>query len=304
LSAPQPGPWAVVVNPSKYDDLAVPKAQVTAACESHGWPEPTWFETTVEDPGTGQARAAAAGGATLICPLGGDGTVRSVAAGLIDTEVPLGLLPGGTGNLLARNLGLPVDDLDAALEAALTGRDAPVDAGLVSFDGGDPEVFLVMTGIGFDAEVVAGASTDLKRHLGWVAYALAGLRSLVRPGFGVRVTAADQRAFTRHAATVMIGNCGELTGGVRLMPGARVDDGLLDVVVASPRSIGSWLTVGVYILTRHRFGHSAIAELTGARVTVVANRPVGAQLDGDPVGDARRVECTVRPGALRVRLPS
>ena len=88
------------------------------------------------------------------------------------------------------------------------------------------------------------------------------------------------------------------------MPGARVDDGLLDVVVASPRSLGSWLTVGVYILTRQRFGHSALAELTGDRIGVEANQPVGAQLDGDPVGDARRVEATVRPAALRVRVPA
>lgn len=303
MPANRTGPWAVVVNPTKYDDLAALKAQVSEVCRSHDWPEPTWYQTTADDPGTGQARAAAEAGAILVCPLGGDGTVRAVATGLLGTDVSLGLLPGGTGNLLARNLGLPIDDLDAALTIALTGRDAPVDAGLVAFDDAEPEVFLVMAGIGLDAETVAGASVELKRQLGWVAYAVSGLRSLVRAGFGVRVVAGGRRAFTQHAATVMIGNCGELTGGVRLMPDAKVDDGLLDVVVVSPRSLGSWLAVGLYLLTRQRFGHSAIAHLQGEGVRVVADEPVDAQLDGDPYGPATALECTVQAGALRVRMP-
>ena len=295
--------WAIVVNPSKYDDLAALQNQVAATCAEHDWPEPTWYQTTAEDPGTGQAREALAAGARLVCPLGGDGTVRAVAAGMLDTGIPLGLLPGGTGNLLARNLSLPLDDLPAALTVAVTGKDTGVDAGLVAFDEREPELFLVMAGMGLDAEAVAGASVELKRRFGWVAYALSGLRSLVRSGFSVRVAAGGQRAFSQHATTVMIGNCGELTAGMRLMPDAQVDDGLLDVAVVSPRSLGSWLAVAAYILTRHRVGHSAIAHLRGAKVTIIAARPVDAQLDGDAVGAVTSISCSVHPGALTVRVP-
>lgn len=294
--------WAIIVNPSKFADLTAVKSQVTAVCTEHDRPEPSWYETTEQDPGTGQASQALDDGATLVCPLGGDGTVRAVAAAMLDTGVPLGLLPGGTGNLLARNLSLPIDDLGAALTAALTGRDTPVDAGMVSFDGREPELFLVMTGMGLDAEAVAGASVELKRRFGWVAYVLSGLKGLVRAGFGVRVNAGGQRAFSQHATTVMIGNCGELTAGVQLMPDARMDDGLLDVAVVSPRSLRSWVAVGAYILTRHRLGYSAIALLRGPQVTITAAKPVDAQVDGDAVGTVTTLTCTVRPGALQVRV--
>lgn len=300
----QPGAWAVVVNPSKFDDLSAVEAKVDQACRDHGWPEPRWYETTHDDPGTGQAARAVSNGARLVCPLGGDGTVRAVAEGLLDAGVPMGLLPGGTGNLLARNLKLPIDDLDAALTTALTGLDHAVDVGLVSFDGDAPVAFLVMAGMGLDADAVGGASTAMKKRFGWVAYAVSGARALVKVGFSVRVDAGAEHALSQHAATVLVGNCGELTGGLRLMPEARVDDGLLDAVLVSPRSITAWLAVGLYVLTLHRWGHTAMVRLTGPEITAVTRKPVLAQLDGDVVGPRNRLSCSVRPGALLVRLPS
>ncbi|MGB4627997.1 MAG: diacylglycerol kinase family protein [Propionicimonas sp.] len=299
----QPGAWAVVVNRSKFDDLTAAEAKVDQACRDHGWPEPRWYETTIEDPGTGQTHRAIAEGAGLVCPLGGDGTVRAVAEGLAGTGIPMGLLPGGTGNLLARNLKLPVDDLDAALTAALTGRNHPVDVGLVGFDDDEPVTFLVMAGMGLDADAVGGASTALKKRIGWLAYALSGAKALVKVGFSVRVDAGAQRALSQHAATVLVGNCGELTGGLRLMPEAKVDDGQLDAVVVSPRSISAWFAVGLYVLTRHRRGHTALVHLSGPQITAVTRKPILAQLDGDVVGPRSRLDCTVRPGALLVRLP-
>jgi diacylglycerol kinase family enzyme len=119
----------IVVNPSKFDDLAQVKSRIVTASRQAGWAEPLFLETTKEDPGTGQARRAVTAHVDLVCPLGGDGTVRAVAEALAGTETPMGLLPGGTSNLLARNLQLPVDSLENALEVAMTGQNLRIDVG-------------------------------------------------------------------------------------------------------------------------------------------------------------------------------
>jgi diacylglycerol kinase (ATP) len=295
--------WAVVVNPSKFDDLDEVRERVLASCAGHGWPEPSWYETTVADPGQGQAREAIAAGAKVVCPLGGDGTVRAVASALVDTGVPLGLLPGGTGNLLARNLKLSVDDLESALTVALDGRDAAIDVGEVTWDDGPPDVFLVMCGMGLDADIMAGVDEELKKKVGWWAYVLSGLRAAFRLGFAVRVKAGSDRLVAQHARTVLVANCGELTGGLLLVPDAEVDDGFLDLVLASPRSLWGWAAIGLHVISRSRRGHGPLVHLQDREMVVRAADPVTAQLDGDAVGEKRVMTCRVRPGALTVRLP-
>lgn len=296
--------WAVVVNPTRFSDLEELRARVHRSCTANGWPEPLWYETTADDPGTGQAREAVAAGARVVCPLGGDGTVRAVASGLIDAEVPMGLLPGGTGNLLARNLGLAVDDLETAITVALTGREAEIDVGEVSWDGDRPDIFLVMCGMGLDAEIMAEVNEEMKKRVGWWAYVLSGVGAAFRLGFAVRVQAGADRLVNQHARTVLVANCGELTGGLQLVPEAEVDDGLLDVVVASPRSLWGWLAIALHFVSASRRGHGPLVHLQDKEVSVRTAEPVAAQLDGDAVGQKRVMSCRVRPGALTVRLPA
>ena len=131
---------AVIVNPTKFDDLAAIRERLVAAATALDWDPPLILETTVEDPGYGQARAALAEGVDVVAPLGGDGTVRMVASALVGTSTPLGLLPAGTGNLLARNLELPVTDLDEAVRLACTGRNRPIDVGFVALHRDSPNL--------------------------------------------------------------------------------------------------------------------------------------------------------------------
>jgi diacylglycerol kinase family enzyme len=297
------GILAVVVNPSKFADLGTVRSQITDDCAAQGVTDVRWYETSKEDPGAGQARQALSDGASIVCSLGGDGTVRSVASTLVGTSVPLGLLPGGTGNLLARNLDLPVEDLDAALAIVLTGTNRCIDVGAVSWDGGSEEVFVVMAGMGMDATMIGDANERIKDAVGWPAYLLSGAKALFNPGFAVTASTPQERAHSRRARMVVVGNCGELTGGVELLPEARLDDGELDMVVVAPHGLFGWLEVVKEIVTSRGTRRTAVRHLTAKSFELRTDRPVGAELDGDAVGARRRMNTRALPQAILVRVP-
>jgi diacylglycerol kinase (ATP) len=299
---------AIIVNPTKFDNLDAVRAQITRGCVTAGWDRPLWVETTAQDPGTGQARQAVLDGATVICPLGGDGTVRAVAAALVGTETPLGLLPGGTANLLARNLNLPTNSLDDALKVALTGQNKRIDVGRLTVDRpGDHErpeehVFLIMAGIGFDAAIMADAPERLKRTVGPLAYTLSGAKNLRGPQFKVRIKVDDSAEFSRRARTVVIGNCGKITGGLVLMPRAQVDDGWLDTVILSPVGVVGWVALAGRVISQKRKGHERVDHHQMKSVTIRCDRPEPVQIDGDTLGEARALSAAVDPLALVVRV--
>ena len=299
---------AIVVNPTKIDNIEAVRDQVTRDALAAGWDTPLWVETTAKDPGTGQARQAVKDGATLICPLGGDGTVRAVATALVGTEIPMGLLPGGTGNLLARNLNLPVDSIEAALKVALTGQNKRVDVGRLSVDTSgedehpDEHIFLVMAGVGFDAAIMADAPERLKKTVGPLAYAFSGLKNLRGPQFRVRIRIDQDPELSRRARSVVVGNCGKLTGGLVLMPQAQVDDGWLDAVILSPTGIVSWAAVAGRVISRRRKGHERVDHHRLRSVTIRCDLPQEVQVDGDTIGQAFAVSATVDPLSLVVRV--
>ena len=314
----------VVVNPIKFDDLADVKDRVAKVCADHGWGEPVFVETTEEDPGVGQAQEALERGVDIVCPLGGDGTVRAVATALVGTDTPMGLLPGGTGNLLARNLELPVDKIEDALEVVLTGNDRRIDVGLVrmipesesaeTLKGEDPptaddprredeEVFLVMTGIGVDAEVMAKTNEKVKGVLGWPAYVFAGIGRMFSRGFMVQVSSGGGDPQIQHARSVIVGNCGSLQGNVELMPDAKLDDGILDGVILAPKGVFGWGAVATDLASRHRRGHRQIVRLTSTVIrATTGGAPVETQIDGDPMGEQHGLTARVLPRALVVRV--
>lgn len=303
-------PWvAVVVNPTKVDDVPARQAWVTQACAQHGLGAPLWLETTVEDPGLGQADTAVEIGAQAVLAYGGDGTVRSVSTRLAGSGVPLGLLPSGTGNLLARNLGIPIGNLDNALTIALTGTERKLDVARVTFahPGEDVpprrEAFLVMAGLGFDAEVMASVEPRLKERVGWWAYVVAGSRLLRGPQTKITMKMDGAPLIYRRVRSVIVGNCGELTGGVRLLPDARPDDGWLDVVTVAPRGIVGWASVATAVLSGSRRGHPLVERWRCRQVDIRAEKPLPMQLDGDPSGVAQTMSVGLEPLGLIVRVP-
>lgn len=311
-------PAAVVFNPTKLTQQEL-AAVIDPATEAAGWGETIWIETTADDPGAGQAREAVRRGASVVLAVGGDGTVRSVAEGLRRTRVPLAILPLGTANLLARNLGLPLDDLEAAVDIAVTGRSHPVDVGLARWlrAGGDvvEHAFVVMAGMGLDAQIMSNTDEGLKRRVGFLAYVKTGAVEVSRNrrmSLTYRLDGGRERRARAHM--MVVGNCGSIGYNVYLMPDAAVDDGQLDVVLAKPAGPFGWLLVGWRVLVSNtirrrllhrspRYDDPVFAYLQGRSLDVSLKRPQVMQLDGDAVGDVGSVSFSIDPGSLLVRVP-
>ncbi len=293
---------AAILNPVKVDDPAGFRAMVEKMAAESGWTEVMWWETTVEDTGYRMAHEAAVSGADLVIAIGGDGTARAVCEELAGTGIPVAIIPAGTGNLLARNLSIPLY-LRAAIDVGLNGQDRAIDMVRVSGDAMEDATFLVMAGMGFDAAIMEGVNEDFKKKVGWLAYVWSGLKSLMFPAIRVEVS-VDGAPFTKHRArTVVIGNVGNLQAGMPLIPDAAIDDGQLDVVLLYPRRFLSWLPIAARVLTKDKRTDETIVRMTGRSVVVRTPAATPRQLDGDLIlpGKELRAECD--HGRLLVRVP-
>lgn len=323
---------ALIYNPAKVDGMAL-RAAVTANSAAAGWADPVFLETSVEDPGQGITRAALAEGATAVLVAGGDGTVRAVSEALDGTGVPLTIVPSGTGNLLARNLRLPLTNPEAMVQAAFEGDTASVDVGIARLrraDGTREEhAFVVMAGMGLDAAMIANTRPDLKKQVGWVAYVDGAARSLagakpfrivyqIDPEAVDRpVTRTQSRLHSARVQSILVANCGALPAGIALIPDASILDGVLDVAIIQPTGPLGWLGVwrkvwwdnsvlrrfraGRRIVERRRDTSVRYLRATGIETATAEPRPV--ELDGDEFGEATRMYCTVHRGGLLISVP-
>ncbi|HET9648911.1 MAG TPA: diacylglycerol kinase family protein [Microlunatus sp.] len=292
---------AVIVNPVKVPDDF--EREITDSLIDNGWARPLWLETTEDDPGRSMTRQAREAEVELVIVAGGDGTVRLVADGLAGSGITLGIIPSGTGNLLARNLGLPLDR-EGALHVVLTGRERRIDLVELTVDGKDPEHFAVMAGAGVDSAIMADADPKLKEKLGPAAYFLAVGKALGRLPVKATFRIDGHHRRRREAMVVLIGNVGQLVGGIDLLPRATADDGLLHVFVASPHRIRDWLRAAAHIFGRRRGKGDTIDTFSGSRVELSVAEPENYQLDGDVIGEFTRLVAVVKPAALTVLVPT
>lgn len=312
---------AVVYNPEKVDGAQL-QTVVNGLLGEHNLLPALMLATTAQQPGALQAKQALAQNCNLILIAGGDGTLRSVLEAVANQNVTLGIIPRGTGNVLARNLGIPLGNIPKAITAALEGQERSIDLGKVTItfaENGSEEshVFGVMAGLGLDAKIFMNTNAKLKKRIGWVAYIDGGLRSLpVRfETMDVSVNSRPSKQLKVHS--LAIGNCGLLPGNINIMPAARLDDGLLDVAAVGPRRFWNWIdfwnrvTVLSWLATKVRGWRKIVdfkanlktlENLNGKVIEVWPHRPVDIQLDGDAFGKVHAAKFEVLPHAVKIRL--
>jgi diacylglycerol kinase (ATP) len=247
--------------------------------------------------------AARGGDYDAVFSLGGDGTAMEVAGALAGKGFLVGALPGGTGNLLARALHIPLR-IDKAVESLLRGHERRIDLGRLA----DGRRFAVAAGIGIDVSMIHATPTWLKRHLGFVAYAVMGLIAAVRIIFRrklihARVT-VDGVTESRVATSILVANFGALLSDrITLGPTIQSDDGLLDVCIFAPRSLFDGTRIAWRLLSRDFTDHPTMSYRRGANIRIETDPPCEAQADGELIG-MTPLDIAVEPLCVRLLVPA
>jgi YegS/Rv2252/BmrU family lipid kinase len=232
----------------------------------------------------------------LVLVTGGDVPITPCASGLEGTGVPLGIIPAGTGNLLARNLGLPME-LGQALQVALTGTNRLVDVGIAN-----GRTFVAMAGLGLDATMLSSTSESAKRRIGWAAYVLSAVQHLRDRPIRLAIETDGGRQVRRQTAGIIVGNVGWLQGGLPLLPDAEPDDGLLDLIVLPASGLAGWLALALHLIGRRETGRVFRATFTSLRVR--ADRDHRWEVDGEVIGRTSDLSIALHEDKLVLRVPA
>jgi YegS/Rv2252/BmrU family lipid kinase len=300
--APEPFTAKVAVVAHRRKTLGGGLLELRSLLHDAGITDPSWFEVPKSKKAPKQARAAVKAGAELLLVWGGDGMVQrciDAIAGLGDAgaNVTVGIIPAGTANLLATNLGIP-HDLGDALDIALSGRIRRIDIGVVN-----GEHFGVMAGAGFDARMIDAADAEAKTRHGSLAYVRTGASAIRAEPEPVHVLVDGVTFFEGPASCVLVGNVPRATGGLLVFEHAQPDDGLLDVGVVTADGAVQWLRVLTRVALHRGAGSPFIRTLQGRTVDVRFERPTVYELDGGTRAATDQLCFEVKPRAVSICVP-
>jgi YegS/Rv2252/BmrU family lipid kinase len=294
--------FLVLINPyaSGGQSPAVMRRRIGAAFAEHDVP----FDlVTSQDPAEALqvARIAAREGVRAVVAAGGDGTVAQALRGTAGTEVPVAILPLGTGNQLANNFDIPAS-IDGAVRVAVEGKIEQIDLGRV----GD-EMFALMAGAGLDAELIAAATAEMKKVLGPAAYVLGGLKSAFTPPSSKFSLTVDDEELEVQASMVLVANVGQLAVSplpvdIKVGPRVSFQDGLLDVCIFAARNLSDWAAMLWRVAREQHAGDDRMLFIQAKRVRIEADPPVAVQIDGESAGETP-IEAEIVPGAGRILVP-
>ena len=286
---------AVVAHAGKSLGGGLPEFRRVLAAE--GVSDPFWCEVQKSRKAPAQVRRALDDGAELVFAWGGDGMVQRCVDVLAGSDATLAIVPAGTANLFARNLGLP-KTIEGAVAVGLRGKRMKLDLG--RFQG---DRFAVMAGVGFDAAMIRSADGGLKDRVGRVAYVWTGSQSLRAKPFHAEIEVDGVDWYAGKASCILVGNVSRILGGIEVFEDAHPDDGLLELGVVSAEGILEWGRT----LARTALGSASrspfVQETKARSIRVKLGRKVLYELDG---GDRRKVKSfkvKVEPGAVNICVP-
>lgn len=289
---------SIIFNPvSGQSDPEQRRQIISEALAQHGY-TCQFISTTKETGARALAAQALKDGVDLLAVSGGDGTVMEALSALVGTDTPIAVLPGGTGNLLSVNLGIPTTVPDA-VNVALSGEPFALDLCRTDND----RYFAILGGIGMDAQMIADADREAKDKMGKAAYFWAALKNLPRRHAHVHISLDGGKPFRRKVKSVLLANMGQITGGLSIFPTASPNDGLLDVGILKAATLAHWThLMGSALLGRtHR--DPALEMYQARTVTITTRRPEPVQFDGEAEGRTRSLTVEVVPKAVHVLLP-
>lgn len=286
----------VIVNPAAGKERPILRT-LALACKTAGV---DWEIFVTKGAGDGHRLAEQAIQARVdrIVVYGGDGTVMEVGSGLINSDIPLAIIPGGTANVLSLDLGIPRDLVTAsALAVDSRAELRPIDIGKI-----DDHYFLLRAGLGFEADMVAGAERELKDRFGVLAYAISALQALSDPQVADYEINVDGREVTAQGLTCILANSGLLgVEGLYLAPDIKPDDGLLDVFVVTKTDLTSLLSLAASVV-EGKENQQALHHLQGREVMIASDPPQRLQVDGELLGSTP-FTARIIPRAIQVVVP-
>jgi diacylglycerol kinase (ATP) len=283
---------AVVAHSGKTFGGGLPELRDVLARAGHR--EPIWCEVPRSREASKAVRRVVKQRATLVFVWGGDGMVQRCADALSGTGVKLAILPAGTANLLASNLGIP-RDITRAVRIGLAGKTRSLDLGVMN-----GERFAVMAGTGFDALIMRDVDRARKTRLGRLAYLQSALEAMRARRVGMKIRVDGAAWFKGRASMLLLGNVAKILGGLEVFPAASPTDGLLEVGVVTARSRWQWLRVFSRVAAG-RLDRSPFIQVTrGKKIDVALDREAPYELDGGVRPDAASLKVRVAPGAIEV----
>jgi YegS/Rv2252/BmrU family lipid kinase len=293
---------AVIINPisgtGRRPDEARRRAELAASLVERRGLEAEVFVTEHGGHARELAHTAVARGASMCIAWGGDGTINEVASSLAFSNVALAVVPSGSGNGLARELAIPLNPA-AAFEVALGGRDQLIDAGEI-----EGRMFFNVAGLGFDAHVAHEFAETGHARRGFARYISIAVRELIRFVPDQYTISANGTRLETRALFIAIANSRQYGNGATIAPGARIDDGALDVVVVGERSPWSAIAQMPMLFSGKVDRLPGVTIIPTADVEITAKHDIVYHVDGEPALAGRSVRARVHPGVLRVRVPA